>query len=480
MSGFFRLKRGMKSRDARASVRVRQALMRHGKIAFDDSVLEKGRRSRENGFFMPWSIYLALKQLFPPGKRFPAFALVSIIGVAIGVCSLLVVQTVMNGYAREHRENIQRMYGHIIVRSENYQPVENYKSVLSALEKVPGVEALAPFAEGRVMVKNGNVPALPFVRGIDLDAEDKVVPVKNLIIAGTLGDLDDDRVIVGSGLARQLGIRYSRGFKSPSGVEIPSGVLPGQSLEIYSPTMVDELKQDEVPLPVELEVCGIFESGYHPADENTIIVSLRRMQELYGLGKDVHGIRIRVSDPESAAEMLPAVNAVLPPELNAFPWMFVNWNFLQAVQFEKTMLFFLMFIITLVASFSIASTLFSAVVKRSREIGILGALGGRPRQILVIFASQGLFVGAIGFGFGCLLTFAIIAGRDEIVAFINSIFGDGQMIQSQYMFSQIPVHYNGNDFLIAAIFTLATTTVAGLIPAIWAARKKPAEAMREA
>lgn len=430
---------------------------------------------------MPWSIYLALKQLFPPGKRFPAFALVSIIGVAIGVCSLLVVQTVMNGYAREHRENIQRMYGHLIIRDSGYRPVENYKALMKKVAAVPGIVATAPFAEGQVMIKNGNVPALPYVRGIDLEQEDKVVPVKKLIVAGTLDDLDDDRVIIGSELAHQIGIRYTRGFTDPqSGRHVPAGVFPGQRLEVYSPTMVDELNQDSVPLPEELEVCGIFESGYRPADENTIIVSLRRMQELYGLGKSVHGIRVRIEDPENAAEMLPSVNAVLPPQLRTIPWLYVNWNFLQAVQFEKTMLFFLMFIITLVASFSIASTLFSAVVKRSREIGILGALGGRPRQILVIFASQGLFVGVIGFTFGTLLTFAIIAGRDKIVAFINSIFGDGQMIQAQYMFSQIPVHYNVNDFIIAAAFTLITTTIAGLIPAIWAARKKPAEAMREA
>lgn len=429
---------------------------------------------------MPWSIYLALKQLFPPGKRFPAFALVSIIGVAIGVCSLLVVQTVMNGYAREHRENIQRMYGHIIVRDANYRPVANHKSVMEKITALPGVVAAAPFAEGQVMIKNGNVPALPFVRGIDLEQEDKVVPVKKLIVSGTLDDLDDDRVIVGSELARQIGIRYTRGYTHPqSGEYVPATVRAGQYLEIYSPTMVDDIKQDSVPLPTELEVCGIFESGYRPADENTIIVSLRRMQELYGLGKAVHGIRVRVDDPERADEMLPNVNAVLPHRLQAIPWLYVNWNFLQAVQFEKTMLFFLMFIITLVASFSIASTLFSAVVKRSREIGILGALGGRPRQILMIFASQGLFVGVIGFAFGTILTFAIIAGRDKIVAFINSIFGDGDMIQAQYLFSQIPVHYNVNDFVIAAVFTLATTTIAGLIPAIWAARKKPAEAMRE-
>lgn len=428
---------------------------------------------------MPWSIYLALKQLFPPGKRFPAFALVSIIGVAIGVCSLLVVQTVMNGFSQEHRDNIQRMYGHEIVRSANYRPIYNYKSVMEKLMTVPGVAACSPFAEGQVMVKNENVPALPFVRGIHLELEDQVVPVKKLIVAGSLDDLDDDRVILGDKLAQTLGIRFYANAENGKAADAQRLLLPGQTVEVYSPTMVDELKDDQVPLPVELEVCGIFRSGYVPADENTMIVSLRRMQNLYNLGTGVHGIRLRLDDPEKAVAMLPAITKALPSSLEAIPWMYVNFNFLEAIRFEKSMLFFLMFIITLVASFSIASTLFSAVVKRSREIGILGALGGRPRQILLIFASQGLFVGAIGFILGCGLTFLIVAFRDNIVAFINSLFGSGEMVAQMYLFREIPVHYNVNDFILAALFTLVTTTVAGLIPAIWAARKKPAEAMRE-
>ncbi len=427
---------------------------------------------------MPWSIYLAFKQLFPPGKHFPAFALVSIIGVAIGVCSLLVVQTVMNGYGREHRENIQRMYGHVVVTDSHGGAIANHKALMATLEKVPGVVAASPFAEGQVMVRHGDIPALPFVRGIDLDKEDNVVPVKKFLTVGEPDALDDDRVIVGSELARMLNLRVR--VKTGDNGELVRELVPGQTIEVYSPTMLDALKDDEVPMPVELEVCGLFESGYRPADENTIIVSLRRMQELYNLGKDVQGIRLRVEDPEAVEKIIPAICRVLPMKLRATPWIYVNWNFLQAVQFEKTLLFFLMFIITLVASFSIASTLFSAVVKRSREIGILGALGARPRQILMIFASQGVAVGAIGYGIGCVLTFVIIAARDEIVSFINSIFGSGDMIQTQYLFSQIPVHYNGNDFLVAAIFTILTTTVAGLIPAIWAARRKPSEAMREA
>lgn len=412
---------------------------------------------------MPWSIYLALKQLFPPGKRFPAFALVSVIGVAIGVCALLVVQTVMNGFSQEHRENIQRMYGHEIVRSVNYRPVYGYKAIMDRMLAVPGVVAASPFAEGQVMVKNGNIPALPFVRGIHLELEDQVIPVKKLIVSGSLDDLDDDRVILGDKLAQTLGIREL-----------------GQKIEVYSPTMVDELNDDQVPLPVELEVCGIFSSGYVPADESTMLVSLRRMQELYNLGSGVHGIRLRLEDPEKAVAMLPALSKALPPNLEVIPWMYVNFNFLEAIRFEKSMLFFLMFIITIVASFSIASTLFSAVVKRSREIGILGALGGRPRQILLIFASQGVFVGLIGYVFGCGLTFLIVAFRNNIVAFINGLFGNGEMVAQMYLFREIPVHYNVNDFLLAALFTIVTTTIAGLIPAVWASQKKPAEAMREA
>ncbi len=427
---------------------------------------------------MPWSIYLAFKQLFPPGKRFPAFALVSIIGVAIGVCSLLVVQTVMNGYAQEHRENIQRMYGHVIITDAQGRAIPNHKSLMETLKGVPGVVAASPFAEGQVMVQRDDNPALPYVRGIDLEQEDKVVPVKKFLTVGAPDALDDDRVIVGSELARMLRLK-TKISKAADG-SLKRELIPGQTIEVYSPTMLDALKKDETLMPVELEVCGFFESGYRPADENTIIVSLRRMQELYNLGKDVQGIRLRVENPEAVERILPAINRVLPSNLRAIPWVYVNWNFLQAVQFEKTLLFFLMFIITIVASFSIASTLFSAVVKRSKEIGVLGALGARPRQILIIFASQGIVVGAIGYGIGCVLTFVIVAGRDEIVRFINSIFGSGDMIQTQYLFAQIPVHYNGNDFLIAAIFTLLTTTIAGLIPAIWAARRKPSEAMREA
>jgi lipoprotein-releasing system permease protein len=144
------------------------------------------------------------------------------------------------------------------------------------------------------------------------------------------------------------------------------------------------------------------------------------------------------------------------------------------------MLFFLMFIITLVASFSIGSTLFSAVIRRSREIGVLAALGATRARMVALFGLQGLLIGALGTALGFGLTWAILSFRDGILSTINGLFGSGDMVANIYQFSKVPLHYDAADFVIAAAFTLLTTTLAGLVPACWAAARRPSEAMRDA
>jgi lipoprotein-releasing system permease protein len=144
------------------------------------------------------------------------------------------------------------------------------------------------------------------------------------------------------------------------------------------------------------------------------------------------------------------------------------------------MLFFLMFIITLVASFSIGSTLFSAVIRRSREVGVLASLGAARWQVVALFGLQGLLIGALGTSLGFVLTWTILAFRDGILSGINAFFGDGDMMANIYQFSKVPLHYDASDFVIAAAFTLLTTAIAGLVPALWAAGRKPSEAMRDA
>ncbi len=408
---------------------------------------------------MPWPLQLALRQLFPPGRVFPAFAGVSILGVGLGVAALLVVQTVMNGFAEEHRLRIRESFGDVVATSDG--ALERPQEVVDAVRRDPSVASASAFAQGPALAKAGDRSAIALVRGARLDDPD--LPARRYVVAGDLAAVDDGRVALGAGLARQLGV----------------GV--GDRVDLWAPAMAEGAERGRAVLPAELEVAALVRTGFTEVDDRAALLPLRRFQELWAMGGRAHGVTLRLRDASpAAAEAAAARLEASVAGARFIPWTQLRRDFLEAIRFEKTMLFFLMFIITLVASFSIGSTLFSAVIRRSREIGVLAALGARPASVAAVFAAQGLLIGALGTLLGFALTWAILAGRESILAAINGLFGDGRMVAAIYNFSFVPLHYDGADFALAAAFTLLTTTAAGLAPALWAARRRPTEAMRDA
>ena len=406
---------------------------------------------------MPWFLHLALRQLFPPGKRFPAFATVSILGVALGVASLLVVQTVMNGFGEEHRLRIRESFGDCLVTGP--APIENPEALAKQLAARPEVASAAPFAEGPALARNADFSGIAQVRGID--PTDPGQPARKYVYGGSFNDLDDGRIILGVGLARALRVRV------------------GDRIEVWSPAMAERAEKGKAPLPAEFEVCAVIQTGFTEVDNAAALIPLRRFREIWNLGPRAHGLALRLKEPAHAAETAGRL-AVGHPELRFRPWQDIKKDFLEAIRFEKTMLFFLMFIITLVASFSIGSTLFSAVIRRSREVGVLASLGAARWQVVALFGLQGLLIGALGTLLGFLLTWTILSFREGILSTINGLFGGGDMVANVYQFSKVPLHYDASDFVIAAAFTLLTTAIAGLVPALWAAGRKPSEAMRDA
>ena len=408
---------------------------------------------------MLWILQLALRQLFPPGRVFPAFAGVSILGVGLGVASLLVVQTVMNGFGEEHRLRIRESFGDVVALSAGM--VEQPDALAARLVADPAVRSAVPYAEGPALVGSGDFSSVAFVRGVL--ASDPDLPARRYVVDGSLDQLDDGRVVLGRGLARQLRV----------------GV--GDRIELWAPAMAARAERGRAPFPAELEVCAILRTGFTEVDDRAALVPLRRFRELWDLGDRAHGLTLRLHDPsgpaaEAAAARLESAHA----GIRFRPWTLIKRDFLEAIRFEKTMLFFLMFIITLVASFSIGSSLFSAVIRRSREIGVLAALGAGPSAIAAVFAIQGLLIGLLGTLLGFVLTWGILAGRESILSAINALFGDGDLVGQVYQFGFVPLHYDAADFALAAVFTLLTTAVAGLVPALWAARRRPTEAMRDA
>lgn len=404
---------------------------------------------------MPWFLQIALRQLFQPGKRFPAFAIVSILGVGLGVAALLVVQTVMNGFGEEHRLRIRESFGDCVVLTRN--TIANPSELVKKLRKDDEVITAAAFTEGPALSRRGQFSGVAFVRGIDLTVKEQ--PARPYIVAGSFDDLDDGRVILGYGLAKTLRVNI------------------GDKIELWSPAMAELAEKGQAPLPAELEVCGIVRTGFTEVDDRAAIIPIRRFRELWAMGSQAHGITLRFRNPNDAPAIAARLN-VGSPEMHFVPWQEIKKNFLEAIRFEKTMLFFLMFIITLVASFSIGSTLFSAVIRRTREVGVLVSMGARRWQIVALFGIQGLMIGLLGTLLGFALTWTILALRENILTMINKVFGNGDMVANVYQFSKVPLHYDNSDFIVAAGFTLLVTTLAGLVPAIWAASRKPSEAMR--
>ena len=267
---------------------------------------------------MPWYLYLALKQLFPSGKKFPFFTAISVMGVALGVALLVVSISVMGGFGYQIRQMIVDTQGEVQVRSYGF--IDQPEVTLARIVKVPGVVAATPFAEGVAMLEHDRKAEYPLNQGIDINRVGDVVPLRRYVRLGSLDDLDDDSVILSAKLAISVGARL------------------GSKVQIYSPLLLEKMKNDEVMLPRELEVVGIFEIGHQQLDSSVVLVTLRTMQDLYGMGNSVHGINVKIAPDADADEVASSINVALGKDSNAIArsWMDANQDFLLSCNWKRT------------------------------------------------------------------------------------------------------------------------------------------------
>lgn len=407
---------------------------------------------------MSWPLYLALKHLFPTGKRLSFFTLISIVGVALGVGLLVVVTSVMGGFGSEVRRMVVDTEGEIQIKAAG--AISNYRDIVKKVTAVDGVAAATPYASGVLVVKNGSKPSYPVMRGLDLSTVENVVHLRRYIRVGSLDDLDDDSIIVSSELAHSL------------------GVAVGSRVEVYSPLTLERLSSDELFLGRTVTVVGILEIGHQQLDSNTVYCTLRLAQDLYGLKQSVHGINVRIKPGYNEDEVASRINAVLPFSIRAYSWMETFEDFLWVLQLEKNMIFFLLLFIVVVAGFSVASSLLISVVRKTREIGVLSAIGGKTRLIAACFCYQGLIIGGFGTAVGLGLGFFMLAVRNDVVLGIAHLTQREETLRRFYQFSALPSNTTAHDLLMIIVASIIISTLAGLLPAWRAARLKPVEALR--
>jgi lipoprotein-releasing system permease protein len=227
-----------------------------------------------------------------------------------------------------------------------------------------------------------------------------------------------------------------------------------------------------------VRVAGIFRVGHQQLDSSTVLCSLRLMQDLYGLRAMVHGYNVRLEQGADEYAVAAALNQRLPAGTRALTRFEANADFQAVLSFERNMIFFLLTFIVIVAAFSITSSLLVTVVRKTREIGLLGAMGGRAGSVAACFCCQGLFIGLGGTGAGLGLGFLLLHYRNAAVHFIASFTMGQEVFVKFYQFSSLPAYTENKDVVIIVVFSVVASTLAGLIPAWRAARLKPVEALR--
>jgi lipoprotein-releasing system permease protein len=424
---------------------------------------------------VPFTLFLALRYLKPVRVSVSLITAISVLGVVFGVWALVVVISVMTGFDRELQRKVLGFDAHIFITND--QLLRDWRALDEEVQKVPGIQATAPFAQGPVIVEfNGRV-LTPKIRGIDVAREVKLIDLPGIMQAGT-HDMQSDQCIIGTGLADQLDLILGDKITvyAPRNISQVLDLIERIRKDPKDTKSLDELK--EVVLPVELAVTGIFESGRYTYDSEYVLTPLHMAQELYGLGDDIHGISARSVNPYALEPILHSLEGFLPPGTKAYSWIDLNKQLFDAIRVERNTMFIIVFFIVIVAGFGIMSTLITVTVQKTREIGVLKALGARPAQIVFVFLIQGIIIGTVGIALGLGLGLLTVNFRNEFKEWLAHVTGVEIFPPGIYQFSQIPAEIVPSDVMLICVCAFVISSLAALVPAAAAALQDPVKALR--
>jgi len=413
--------------------------------------------------YQPFELFIGLR--YTRAKRrnhFISFiSMSSMMGIALGVMSLITVMSVMNGFEKEVRDRILDMVSHLTVthydnRMENWQKAAK---VVQANEQVTGA---APYVEGQGMLINGRNVNGSLIRGVLPDREAEVSNIAAHIDEGDWQALKPGEfgIVLGRDLARILGVGVGEKVTlvTPTANVTPAGVMP-------------RLKR--------FKVVAIFYIGMYEYDSSLAVMHMTDAQKLFRLGDMVTGVRVQLKDLFMAQQLrreLQNDDRLINYWLR--DWSSYHANWFRAVKIEKRMIFVLLTLIIAVAAFNIVSTLVMLVTDKQSDIAILRTLGASPRSILRIFMIQGTFIGIIGTSLGVLSGIALATNLDVVVPFIEGLFGFQILDPSVYYISDMPSDLQWSDVWTIAIVSLLLSVISTIYPALRASRTQPAEALR--
>ena len=393
-------------------------------------------------------------------KYLSLFTMISMGGVFVGVMALIVILAVLNGFHDDLKAKILGTMPHVTIMKYNGERLENYDSLMAVIRDVPGVRKVAPlvYSEGMIRSEHGSTGAI--LRGIDPAQENSITGIAEHMVTG---DFEFKRtreendgaiypaVVIGGYMAAVL------------------GVSEGDIITVWAPRELRISPFGLNPLWLKCKVTGVFETGLYDADSKFAYFSLEEAQAFFGMKNAITDIEVRVDDAERATDVRENISLILGYPYTGSDWMSFNKNLFEALKLEKSVMFIILTLIVLVASFNIVGTLTMMVVEKSREIGILRSMGFTARSVGLVFVLNGVIIGAVGTALGLAAGYGV---SKFLSRYPLNVSGE------VYFIDRIPVIMQVGDFLAVAGASMLIALTATLYPAFRAARLSPVDAIR--
>ena len=384
----------------------------------------------------------------------------SLLGIMLGVATLIVVMSVMNGFRTELVDRILGINGHLIIYSKNERTIPNYTKIINKILDTPNVVAVTAHLEGQALAKNKNSISGVIIRGSKWsDLAAKKLLWKSLNQSTISNFKDKQNIIMGYRLGQKLNLKVGDyvSLISPNGMETALGVMPVNQ---------------------NFKVGGFFDMGMYEYDNNFIFIPWKKAELFLSTNNIAHGIEVFLKDQKLTSSVNLQLQSKLNKNLIVIDWKKRNSSFMNALAVEKNVMFVILTLIILVAAFNIISSMIMLVQTKKADIALMRTMGASQYLIIKVFMLTGSIIGFLGTFVGVLLGVFVSMNIEKIRQLITSIFGQELFSAEIYFLSKLPSNININEVLIVICISIFLTLLASIFPAWKASKISPAEALR--
>ncbi|MCH2395602.1 MULTISPECIES: lipoprotein-releasing ABC transporter permease subunit [Oceanibaculum] len=383
----------------------------------------------------------------------------SLLGIALGVATLIIVMSVMNGFRAELLGRILGVNGHLTIFAQQ-GPLTGYAGMVDQVQLVEGVTMAFPQVEGQVMATANGVASGALVKGMRREDVQRRALLSNAIMAGSLDAFEgNDAVMIGTRMAQRMNLTV------------------GNQITLISPQS-NPTAFGSIPRLKSYTVAALFEVGMYEYDNSFIYMPMEAAQTFFRLGDAVTGIDILLDDPDAVRSLREAITTAIGPGKRLYDWQQANSSFFTAIQVERNVMFLILTLIILVAAFNIISSLIMLVKDKGRDIAVLRTMGASRGMIMRIFFMTGASIGVVGTLAGFVLGLLFCLNIETIRKGVEFLTGTELFSAEIYFLSRLPAKVDTSEVITVVLMALILSFLATIYPAWRAARQDPVEALR--